>query len=208
MQPVSYLIRSRSQTPPVAVLTFGDRRAPRALRDLPTTGLDGLTAWRRVVVVGSSADLAATLTALLRADRLDVEVAHVRHPWRARRALTAPATRVPLIRDETGTVVIGAAHWRPADGQRTIRGEAVVDDTVLFDGQVPAVRIEPTAQLPGLRAAVLAGRWRPRRWVTGRAAQLGTTGALVIRDGVPGPRPLRRSTFYRHTEGWLRVGRR
>jgi hypothetical protein len=41
--------------------------------------------------------------------------------------------------------------------------------------------------------------------VTGRAAQLGTTGVLVVRDGVPAPRPVRRSTFYRHTEGWLRV---
>lgn len=79
---------------------------------------------------------------------------------------------------------------------------------MLFDGEAPAVRIEPTAKLPGLRAAVLPGRWRPRRWVAGRAAQLGTTGALVTRDGVTGPRPLRRSTFYRHTEGWLRVGRR
>uniref|UniRef100_UPI003908AE08 hypothetical protein n=1 Tax=Mycolicibacterium psychrotolerans TaxID=216929 RepID=UPI003908AE08 len=128
------------------------------MRELPTTGLDGITAWRRVVVVGSSADLAATLTALLRADRLDIEVAHVRRHWRARQALTSPATRVPLIRDETGTVVVGAAQWRPAEGQRTIRGEAVVDDTVLFDGEAPAVRIEPTAKLPGLRAAVLPGR--------------------------------------------------
>ena len=189
-------------------MTFAGRRAPRALRDLPTTGLDGLTAWRRVVVVGSTADLAATLTALLRADRLDVEVAHVRR-WRpARWALTSPATRVPLIRDETGSVVVGAAHWRPPDGQPALRGEGVVDDTVLFDGEVPAVRVEPTGTPPGLRAAVLANWWRPRRWVTGRAAQLGTTGALVERDGVTGARPVRRSTFYRHTEGWLRVGRR
>jgi hypothetical protein len=44
------------------------------------------------------------------------------------------------------------------------------------------------------------------RWVAGRAAQLGTTGAVVLRDGVPVPRPARRSTFYRHTQGWLRVG--
>lgn len=190
-------------------MTFDGRRAPRALRGLPTTGLDGLTAWRRVVVVGSAADLAATLTALLRAERLDIEVAHVRRRrGRARWALSSPATRVPLIRDETGTVVAGAAHWRPADGQPTIRGEAVVDDTVLFDGEVPMIRIEPTGTPPGLRAAVLTGRWRPRRWVTGRAAQLGTTGALVERDGVTGARPVRRSTFYRHTEGWLRVVRR
>ena len=86
-----------------------------------------------------------------------------------------------------------------------LHGEAVVDDTVLFDGDVPGVRIEPTLRMPGLRAAVLSGRGRPRRWVTGRAAQLGTTGAQVIRDGVPAPRPVKRSTFYRHTEGWLRV---
>jgi len=46
---------------------------------------------------------------------------------------------------------------------------------------------------------------RPTRWVSGRAAQLGTDAALVVRDGVPAPRPVRRSTFYRHTEGWLRV---
>jgi hypothetical protein len=37
---------------------------------------------------------------------------------------------------------------------------------------------------------------------------MGTTGALVTRDGVTGARPVRRSTFYRHTSGWLRVGRR
>jgi hypothetical protein len=28
---------------------------------------------------------------------------------------------------------------------------------------------------------------------------------LVVRDGVAGKRPVRRSTFYRHTEGWLSV---
>jgi len=27
----------------------------------------------------------------------------------------------------------------------------------------------------------------------------------VVRDGVPGARPVKRSTFYRHTTGWLRV---
>ncbi|MBW8709810.1 MAG: peptidase M50, partial [Mycobacterium sp.] len=82
--------------------------------------------------------------------------------------------------------------------------EAVVDDTVLFDGEVAGVRIEPTRSMPGLRASVLGGG--PRRWVTGRAAQLGTDAASVVRDGIPAPRPVRRSTFYRHTEGWLQLG--
>jgi len=208
VQPVSYLIRSQSQNTRVAVLASGARRVPRGLRDLPPAELDTITTWQRVVVVGSDADLAKVLTALLRADRLDVEVAHLRRPWPARWARTAPATRVPLIRDETGTVLVRGARWQPAAGEQSLRGEAVVDDTVLFDGTVRAVRVEPTAQLPGLRAAVLTGPLRPRRWVSGRAAQLGTTGAVVVRDGVAAARPLRRSTFYRHTQGWLRVSRR
>jgi hypothetical protein len=70
---------------------------------------------------------------------------------------------------------------------------------------VTGVRIEPMTDLPGLRASVLTGRMRPRRWVTGRAAQLGTTGVVVVRDGVSAARPARRSTFYRNTQGWLAV---
>jgi hypothetical protein len=100
-------------------------------------------------------------------------------------------------------VIVGAAEWRVDPTRKALHGEAVVDDTVLFDGDVPGVRIEPIAAMPGLRATVL-GRGR-RRWATGRAAQLGTDAALVVRDGVPAPRPVRRSTFYRHTQGWLQV---
>ena len=187
-------------TADVVVLLFGGRRMPRPLRGLAAVSIDDITSCRRVIVVGSDADLGSVLTRLLRADRLDMEVGHA-PSWRtARQARTGAARRVPLIRDETGTVIVGAAEWTGSP----LRGEAVVDDTVLFDGDVPAVRIEPTATMPGLRAAV-TGRGR-RRWVTGRAAQLGTPGAMVVRDGVASPRPVRRSTFYRHTEGWLRVG--
>jgi len=193
-------------TTDVVVLLFGGRPVPRALRDLPVVGIDDIADCRRVLVVGSDADLAAVLTSLLRADRLGVEVGHVGRPWHARRARTGRTRRIPLIRDETGTVIVGAACWLPPDeGARTIHGEAVTDDTLLFDGDVTGVRIEPTQTMPGLRASVLSPRMRPKRWVTGRAAQLGTDAALVVRDGVPTPRPVRRSTFYRHTEGWLQV---
>jgi hypothetical protein len=188
------------------VLLVGGHRMPRALRDLPAVDIDDVTNHGRVIVVGSDADLASVLTRLLKADRLDVEVGHVRRPWQARRVLAGRAQRVPLIRDETGTVIVGAAHWLPSNAAaRTITGEAVTDDSVLFDGHVTGVRIEPTETMPGLRASVLTSRMRPKRWVTGRAAQLGTDAALVVRDGVPAPRPVRRSTFYRHTQGWLRV---
>ncbi|MEZ0364110.1 peptidase M50 [Mycobacterium sp. pUA109] len=181
-------------------------------------GIDtALQGHRRLVVVGADADLAAVLTRLLRTEAFDVEVGYV--PRRAtpatrayrlpagrraaRRAGRGAAHRVPLIRDDTGTVLVGVARWLPAGDDRSLRGEAIVDDTVLFDGDAPGVFIEPTAALPGLRARVQSGGLR--RWVSGRAAQLGSTGADVVRDGVPGRRAVKRSTFYRHTEGWLVV---
>jgi hypothetical protein len=108
---------------------------------------------------------------------------------------------VPLIRDETGSVIVGSAQWRPTGDAPLLHGEAVVDDAVLFDGDVPGVRIEPTAALPGLRARVSG----ERRWLTGRAAQLGGIDISVVRDGVVAPRTTRRSTIYRNTEGWLLV---
>jgi hypothetical protein len=191
----------------VTVLRFGARRVPRALADLPVhdvgtpDDVDAVDS-RRIIVLGSHGDLAVVLTRLLRTDRLDVEVGFLPSSRHGRRARTGSARRIPLIRDETGTVITGAASWLPPDeNARTIEGEAVVDDTVLFDGEVTGVRIEPTDALPGLRVRVLGGR----RWITGRAAQLGTTGALVVRDGTTTPRPVRRSTFYRHTTGWLAV---
>lgn len=184
------------------VVVFGSGPVPRRLRGLPTVELAAVADHRRVIVAGPAAELSVVLTTLLRADRLDVEVAHATSNWAARRALRGAARRVPLIRDETGTVIVSRAEWRGADGG-ALHGEAVVDDCVLFDGEVPGVRVEPTRNMPGLRAAV-TGRGR-LHWVAGRAAQLGTTGALLTRDGVAAPKQLRRSTFYRHTEGWLRV---
>jgi hypothetical protein len=210
----------------VAVLVFGGQRVRRPLTGLPTHRADSaadldaidtaIGRYRRLVVVGGDADLARVLTRLLRADRLDIEVAYApprrtRATWiyrvpagrrAARRARRGAARRVTLIRDETGSVVVGRAGWLPAGDRRVIHGEAVVDDTQLFYGEVAAVRIEPTLGVPGLRAAVRGIR---RRWVAGRAAQLGSTGVTVVRDGVPAPRTARRSTFYRNVEGWLLV---
>lgn len=212
----------------VAVVLFGDRRMPRPLAGLPAhrvAGADDIDAaigpYRRLVVVGGDADLAAVLTRLLRAERLDVELAYV-PPRRtratrvygipsgrraARRAVRGSARRVTLIRDETGSAIVGRAGWLPPEHGRPLYGEAVVDDTTLFDGEVAAAWVEPTLALPGLRARVDSGVPRGiwRRWVAGRAAQLGSTGVTVVRDEVKAPRAARRSTFYRNVEGWLLV---
>ena len=208
----------------VVVLVFGDRRVPGPLTELAVQRV-GCAAdidhaarrCARLVVVGDDGDLAAVLTRLLRDERLGVEIGFVsrrRSPatrvYRlrtgrraARRARVGSARRVPLIRDDTGVAIAGSATWRGAGGP--LHGEAVVDDTTLFDGDVAGVRVRPLGEQPGLRAAVLTPRGRPRRWVAGRAAQLGSTGALVERDGVVAPRRVPRSTFYRHVEGWLLV---
>ncbi|AGL25830.1 hypothetical protein J113_02570 [Mycobacterium tuberculosis CAS/NITR204] len=203
--------------PGVAVLLSGDADVPGPLTGLPThqDNLDTVIGrYSRLIVVGADADLGAVLTRLLRTDRLDVEVGYVprrRSPatraYRlpagrraARRARCGVARRVPLIRDETGSVIVGRAQWLPAEEQALIHGEAVVDDTVLSMAMWPGCA-EPTLTLPGLRAAVDgAGKWR--RWIGGRAAQLGTP---VLRSGCAAPRPVRRSTFYRNVEGWLLV---
>jgi hypothetical protein len=198
-----------------AVLLFGGRGLSRPLTGLPVLPVGGpedsepidatIGRFARLVVVGDDADLAAVLTRLLRAHRLDVEVGHAPNRWAARRARNGTPRRVPLVRDETGRVIVGAGQWLPPDAAGLLHGEAAVDDNVLFDGDVAGVRLEPTMTQPGLRAAVVSATGRPGRWVSGRAAQLGTTGAVVVRDGVPAPRPVRRSTFYRHVEGWLSV---
>ena len=202
-------------TSDVAVLAFDDRSL-RGLTVIDPGDIDAaIASLRRLVVLGADADLASVLTRLMRAEQLNVEVAYVprrRTPatraYRlpagrraARRAVRGSAQRLPLIRDETASVIVGSAVWRPAGGERLLHGEAVVDDAVLFDGDVAEVTVEPTAALPGLRARVSG----TRRWLTGRAAQLGGPGISVIRDGVAASRPVRRSTLYRNTEGWLAV---
>jgi len=200
---------------------FDGHRVPRpltGLRVIDPDDIDAAIGWaRRLLVIGADADLAAVLTLLLRAGRLDVEVGYA--PRRrtaagriyrvsagrraARRARRGSAQRVPLIRDETGSAIVGAADWRPTGDGQLLHGEAVVDDVVLFDGDVAGVRVQPTGALPGLRARVSGSR--SRRWLIGRAAQLGSDGVAVVRDGVAAPRTARRSTIYRNVEGWLLV---
>ena len=206
---------AREASGDVLVLVFGDRRIPRALTDLTAVTVPAQSDLTipddavRVIVVGGHTDLSTTLARLLRDDRLDVEVGFVPPLTSgglgaARRARDGVAQRVPLIRDETGAVIVRSARWLPPGGD-AITGEAVVDDTVLFDGDAAGALIEPTLAVPGLRVSVDGGLRLWRRWTAGRAAQLGCTGVVVVRDGVPAPRSARRSTFYRHVEGWLVV---
>ena len=110
---------------------------------------------------------------------------------------------MPLIRDDTGTVLVGLAKITGVNGT-PLTGEAYVDETRLFSGEVRAMFVTPTLELPGVRASV-PRRFRRRRWTAGRAAQLGTPAAVINRDGVQSDRTVPRSSFYRHHEPWLLV---
>ncbi|GAB2647817.1 hypothetical protein GCM10027088_26500 [Nocardia goodfellowii] len=182
---------------------------------LPVLAADSLP---RLIVLGEDAGLAAVLTHLMKTERLHVEIGYVpidktygsrayetgTGNAAAKRAIEGRATRTPLIRDDTGTVLVGRASITGVDGAK-LEGEAYVDENRLFSGVVTAMQISPSLHLPGVRAAVKRGRFSRRVWLEGRAAQLGTPGAVVTRDGVRSQRTVPRSTFYRHHESWLLV---
>ncbi|NUP25415.1 MAG: hypothetical protein HOQ44_01765 [Nocardia sp.] len=181
---------------------------------LPVLAADSLP---RLIVLGDDAALAAVLTHLMRTERLHVEVGYVpvdrsygaqaydlpTGNAAAKLALEGSPTETPLVRDDTGTVLVGRAKITGPNGEQ-LTGEAYVDDTRLFSGSVRAMFVTPMLELPGVRASY-PRRFRRRRWTAGRAAQLGTPGAVVNRDGVQSDRVVPRSTFYRHHEPWLLV---
>ncbi|AYJ51240.1 hypothetical protein [Rhodococcus sp. P1Y] len=216
------------------VLHCGSPPLPISLTDVPLTpaspiptndecdtlfSVVGTTQDPRLIVLGDDASLAAVLTRLMRTERLHFEIAFVPeaattagHIYRlatgsraAKVAMTGSAGPVPLIRDDAGKAVVGRAVFNGPAGS-DLEGEAYVDDTQLFSGAVSGVEVIPTAEMPGLKARVTGRRKLfGRRWVSGRAMQLGAIAANLTRDGVPGEREVKRSTFYRHDREWLLV---
>ncbi|MFX0574060.1 hypothetical protein [Nocardia nepalensis] len=181
---------------------------------LPVLAADSLP---RLIVLGDDAALSSVLTHLMRTERLHVEIGYVpvdktygsrvyqtgTGNAAAKRAVEGRAAEIPLIRDDTGTVLVGRAVITGPGGEK-LEGEAYVDDNQLFSGKVNAMLVSPTLEMPGVRASVHRGM-RRRRWLAGRAAQLGTPGAVVTRDGIANERIVPRSSFYRHHENWLLV---
>jgi hypothetical protein len=182
---------------------------------------------RRVVVAGTDADLAAVLLRLLRTDRLGVEVAYLpaeRSPattaWglptgaeAAALAVTGSASPVPLVRDDSGGVLVGRGEIRD------IRGECYCDETLVLRGRARRLVVTPGPRGIAVRAgwggrapdgrvrAVPARASRGTGSAVGRAVQVGCAPATVVANGVPHPRPVPRWTWYRHTADWLLVMR-
>ena len=149
---------------PDHVLALRRRRPPRSVAALPSHTIDGpgdidaaVQGVDRVLVIGTDSDLAAVLTRLIRTDRL------------ATLKSLRPGGVVLCARTAGGAT--GSAdprrnrhrrrrfrwRWIPPAGASTIHGEAVVDDSTLFNGDVAG--IESTDLRPArIRAAIVAAR--------------------------------------------------
>jgi len=213
--------------------SHGSRRAavPPGVPTVDVTARPGksdldpvLTAYRprRLIVAGDDADLAAVLQRLLRSERLDVEVAYLPTgrsdaarawglPTDGAVAFEGVATRVPLIRDDSGGVLVGRGEVRG------MRGECYSDDVLVLRGAAPRLVVLPGPGGIAVRAGRTGrrpdGRIRPvpltaargRGSSIGRTAQLGGEPMTVTTDGIAHPREVRRWTWYRHSTDWLLV---
>jgi hypothetical protein len=168
----------------------------------------------RVVVIGEDADFAAVVLRLMRAERLaDVPVGFVPVssesdvaitwdlPADAGRALDvalrAEPDRVPLVRDDSGGVLVGLGRIGP------LRGVAYCDDARILRGPAKTIRVVPhMADGGGIEVSVAhRGLFNRRQRIShGRAVEIGCLPTMVVRDGVRHDRPVKRWNWYRHTE--------
>jgi len=218
-------------------LPFHVSRRPIVLPDLPRVELPGRPdrssvdpvlrerAPRRVVVAGDDADLAAVVVRLLRTERLHVEVAYVpAGPTPATRAWGLPhgqaaaelataghAAPVPLVRDDSGGVLVGRGEIGG------LIGECWCDEHLVLRGRAPRLvvvpgpagiavraghgRRAPDGQVRALPPKIATGRGS----AVGRAVQIGGEPMTVVNDGIAHPRPVPRWTWFRHTSDLLLV---
>ena len=168
---------------------------------------------RRLIVSGTDADLAAVVLRLLRTERLTIPVGYL--PAESKSTIAAlwgipvdyeaaltlalngePKPR-PLIRDDSGGVLLGMGRIGP------VRGVGYCDDQQVLRGQASRIQVTPDPK-GGLGLVVeISRRGLLRNRVsttTGRAFQLGCLPTAPRCDGVTHPRPVNRWTWYRHTE--------
>jgi hypothetical protein len=167
----------------------------------------------RLVVIGDDADLAAVVLRMLRAERLDIAVgfvplsqeSDVAITWglsgdRGRAldvALGAEPDLVPLVRDDSGGVLVGLGRIGP------LRGVAYCDDTQVLRGPAKSIRVVPHAADGGGIEVTVAHRGlfnRKAQTEHGRAFEVGCLATTVVKDGVRHDRPVKKWNWYRHTE--------
>jgi hypothetical protein len=171
-----------------------------------------------VAVRGPVPALAAVLTVLLKAQR----TAHVPVSWepagdRDSLALardigvgTGEQRELGLVRDDHGGVLLHHGRIEAAgDGRRALSRrlglQAHHDDIKVADGEITRIEVRPDWRaLDTIGVTVMLQPLRPTRHTSGRALQVASDPARIVRDGVPYPRPVSRWTWYAdHRMRWL-----
>jgi len=171
-----------------------------------------------VAVRGPVAALAAVLTVLLKAERCaQVPVAWEPSGDKYSVALardigvgTGEQRELGLVRDDHGGVLLHHGRIEAAgDGRRSLSRrlglQAHHDDIMVADGEITRIDVRPDWRaVDTLGVTVMLQPLRPTRQTSGRALQVASDPARIVRDGVAYPRPVNRWTWYAdHRVRWL-----
>jgi hypothetical protein len=115
-----------------------------------------------------------------------------------------------LVRDEHGGVLLHHGRIEAAgDGRRSLSRrlglQAYHDDIKVADGEITRIDVRPDWEaVDTIGVTVMAQPLRPTRHTSGRALQMASDPARIVRDGVAYPRPVSRWTWYAdHRVRWL-----
>ncbi|TFV86435.1 hypothetical protein [Blastococcus sp. CT_GayMR16] len=187
-------------------------RAPR-----PEDVADAATA-DSIAVRGPVPALAAVLTVLLKAERsAQVPVAWEPTGDKDSVALardigvgTGEQRELGLVRDDHGGVLLHHGRIEAAgDGRRALSRrlglQAHHDDIKVADGEITRIDVRPDWRaVDTIGVTVMMQPLRPTRQTSGRALQVASDPARIVRDGVAYPRPVNRWTWYAdHRMRWL-----
>jgi len=178
--------------------------APRQTEVAPAVDAD------RVLVRGPVHGLSAVLAALLKAGRSAVvpvawEPSADKDSTGLARDLgigSGEPRDLSLVRDDHGGVLLHHGRIEAAgDGRRSLSRrvglQAHHDDIRVADGEVTRIDVRPDWRaVDTIGVTVMVQPLRPTQRTSGRALQVASDPARVIRDGVPFPRPVNRWTWY------------
>jgi hypothetical protein len=164
----------------------------------------------RVLVRGPVHGLAAVLAVLLKAGRTAVvpvawEPAGDKDSTGLARDLGigdgAPRD-LTLVRDDHGGVLLHHGRIEAAgNGRRSLSRrvglQAHHDDIRVADGEITRIDVRPDWRaVDTIGVTVMVQPLRPTQRTSGRALQVASDPARIVRDGVPFPRPVNRWTWY------------
>ena len=107
-----------------------------------------------------------------------------------------------LVRDDHGGVLLHHGRIEAAgDGRRALSRrlglQAHHDDIKVADGEVTRIDVRPDWDaVDTIGVTVMTQPLRPTQRTSGRALQVASDPARIVRDGVPYPRPVHRWTWY------------